>query len=192
MQVPARRVRRRVGALTMRARQGTSRQRMSAFGLGALVSNITELFRSLLRSLRLRVCRSSSVADASLKRSTAWPAISLALAARLGRALACRPLGACSVEDDRLAFVADNIGGGVRVLLVCGASHRASPAAPCRTCHTRRGGSVPACPMLPLPALGERRHRRLVRRLVSVRRASDIAIMARGPHPGAILWCGRR
>jgi hypothetical protein len=47
MQVPARRVRRRVGALTMRARQGTSRQRMSAFGLGALVSNITELFRSL-------------------------------------------------------------------------------------------------------------------------------------------------
>src|SRR5262245_28129152 len=47
MQVPARRMRRRVGALTMRARQGTSRQRMLAFGLGALVSNITELFRSL-------------------------------------------------------------------------------------------------------------------------------------------------
>jgi hypothetical protein len=47
MQVPARRMRRRVGALTMRARRGASRQRMSAFGLGALVSNITELFRSL-------------------------------------------------------------------------------------------------------------------------------------------------
>src|SRR5262245_48630041 len=37
------------------------------------------------------------------------------------------------------------------------------------------------------PALSERRHCRLARRLVSVCRALDVAVVAAGPHPGAAL-----
>jgi hypothetical protein len=50
-----------------------------------------------LRSLRFRRCRSSSVADGSLRRSISWPAISSALAAFLVRPLAEGALCACSV-----------------------------------------------------------------------------------------------
>ena len=58
----------------------------------ARLSRISRNSFGPLRSLRLRRCRSSSGADGSIKRSTAWPAISRAFAARLGRPLAfCVP-----------------------------------------------------------------------------------------------------
>jgi hypothetical protein len=40
---------------------------------------------------------------------------------------------------------------------------------------------------IPSPTLRERRHRRLSRRLVAVRRAADLAVMAARPHPLPIL-----
>jgi len=95
-QVPARRVRRRVGALTMHARQGTQSKECQRLGLVRL-SRISRSSFGPLRSLRLRVCRSSSVVDGSIRRSNAWPAISRAFAAPLGRAPVCCASGACSV-----------------------------------------------------------------------------------------------
>src|SRR5262249_24192170 len=53
--------------------------------------------RLALRSLRLRHCRSSSVADGSLKRSISWLAISRAFAALLLRTPGRWALGPCSV-----------------------------------------------------------------------------------------------
>jgi hypothetical protein len=50
-----------------------------------------------LRSLRLRRCRSSSVADGSLRRSISWLAISRALTALLVRTPGRWALGPCSV-----------------------------------------------------------------------------------------------
>jgi len=39
---------------------------------------------------------------------------------------------------------------------------------------------------IPSPALCERRHRRLPRRLISVSRAFDVAVVAARPHPGSV------
>src|SRR5262249_26259923 len=50
-----------------------------------------------LRSRRLRRCRSSSVADGSLRRSISWPAIARAFSALPVRTPARRALGPCSV-----------------------------------------------------------------------------------------------
>src|SRR5262249_33890568 len=50
-----------------------------------------------LRSRRLRSCRSSSVADGSLRRSISWPAIARAFLALSVRTPARRALGPCSV-----------------------------------------------------------------------------------------------
>src|SRR5215813_6415137 len=50
-----------------------------------------------LRSRRLRRCRSSSVADGSLRRSISWPAIVRAFAAPSVRTAARWALGPCSV-----------------------------------------------------------------------------------------------
>jgi hypothetical protein len=55
-----------------------------------------------LRSLRLREWRSSSLADESIRRSNAWPAISRAFAALLGGTLAC-----CAFGDAVFAHSAD-------------------------------------------------------------------------------------
>jgi hypothetical protein len=76
-----------------------------------------------LRSLRLRVWRSSSLADGSIRRSNAWPAISRAFAAHLGRALAwCA--GGVQCGYDRLAVIAYDIGGVVVVLAPAGSTSK--------------------------------------------------------------------
>src|SRR5262245_50528598 len=41
------------------------------------------------------------------------------------------------------------------------------------------------------PALSERRHRRFACRLVAVRRAAYLAVVAARPHPMAVLWRNR-
>src|SRR5262245_44111133 len=47
-------------------------------------------------------------------------------------------------------------------------------------------GSGPCC-LASAPALGERRHRSLARRLIAVRGALDVPTVATRPHPGAAL-----
>jgi hypothetical protein len=70
---------------------------------GSLYLNLGRLLRTSrnslgpLRSLRLRRCRSSSVADGSLRRSISWPAIARAFSILSVRTPARWALGPCSV-----------------------------------------------------------------------------------------------
>jgi len=73
---------------------------------------------TIARLYLLRRCRSSSVADGSLKRSISWLAISRAFAALLLRTPGRWALGPCSVAMIDVAFLADDVGGIVVILIV--------------------------------------------------------------------------
>src|SRR5262249_28958522 len=55
----------------------------------------------------------------------------------------------------------------------------------------RKRTYLPILELLPPPALGERRHRRLARRRVAVRRRAVLVVPeGEGPHPGRADWRG--